>query len=141
MASNPNCIFCKIVSGEVPCLKLYEDAQTLAFMDISPVHDGHCLAIPKQHYSTVFTISPRAVAAVAQTAAKIAKAVDQAVKPDGLSIMQANGPGAGQSVGHFHFHVLPRRIDDQLLFNWERYQTPGDRVRLTELAERIRSFL
>src|ERR1041385_6635649 len=109
-------------------------------MDIRPVHDGHCLAIPKQHYATVFTVSPRAIAAVAQTAARVAKAVDQAVKPDGLSIMQANGPGAGQSVGHFHFHVLPRRIDDHLLFNWERYQTPGDRARLTELAERIRSF-
>ena len=141
MAADPTCIFCKIVAGEVPCLKLFEDAQTLAFMDISPVHDGHCLVIPKVHYPTVFTISPRAMAAVAQTAARVAKAVDQAVKPDGLSVMQANGPGAGQSVAHFHFHLLPRRMGDQLLFNWERYQTPGDRVRLTELAERIRSFL
>ena len=141
MAADPNCIFCKIVTGEVPCLKLFEDAQTLAFMDISPVHDGHCLVVPKAHYPTVFAISPRAIAAAAQTAARIAKAVDQALKPDGLSVMQANGPGAGQSVAHFHFHVIPRRMNDQLLFNWERYQTPGDRTRLTELAERIRKFL
>ena len=141
MAADPNCIFCKIVSGEVPCFKLYEDAQTLAFMDISPVHDGHCLVIPKAHYPNVFEVSPRAMGAAAQTAAKVAKAVNQALKPDGLNLIQANGAGAGQSVAHFHFHIFPRKMDDGVAINWERYQAPGNPARLAELAERIRKFL
>ena len=96
MAADPNCIFCKIVTGEVPCLKLFEDAQTLAFMDISPVHDGHCLVIPKAHYPNVFEVSPRAMGAAAQTAAKVAKAVNHSGHrtindPDGLEV--ALGPG------------------------------------------------
>ena len=141
MAADPTCIFCKIVTGEVPCFKIFEDAQTLAFMDISPVHDGHCLVIPKAHYPTVFDITARAMAATAQTAARVAKAVNQAVAPDGLNLIQANGHGAGQSVAHFHFHVFPRALNDGVAINWERYQNPGDRARLAELAARIRSFL
>jgi histidine triad (HIT) family protein len=139
MAADPNCIFCKIVAGEVPCFKLFEDAETLAFMDINPVHDGHCLVIPKAHHPDVFNIAPEAVAAAARSAARLAGAVNAAVKPDGLSIMQANGPGAGQSVGHFHFHVIPRRTGDGLLFNWE--PKPGDRARIAEIAEQIRRHL
>ena len=141
MAADPNCVFCKIVAGEVPCIKVYKDAQTLAFMDINPVHDGHCLVVPKAHYPTVFEIAPEVVAAAAQTAARVANAVNQAVHPDGLNLIQANGPGAGQSVAHFHFHVFPRRLDDGVAINWERDQKPGDRARLAELAARIRSLL
>jgi len=139
MAANPNCIFCKIVAGEVPCFKLFEDSDTLAFMDINPVHDGHCLIIPKAHYPTVFEITPEAMAAVARTAIGLAKAADAAVKPDGLNLVQSNGPGAAQSVGHFHIHVLPRRIGDGVLINWKL--TPGDMTHIAEIAERIRGFL
>jgi len=141
MAADPNCVFCKIVAGDVPCFKLFEDAQTLAFMDISPVHEGHCVVIPTAHYPNVFEISSRAMAAAAQTAARVATAVNRALKPDGLNLIQANGNGAGQSVGHFHFHVFPRKMDDGVLINWERYAKPGDPVRLAELAEQIRKFL
>src|SRR5437879_6771965 len=108
MASDPNCIFCKIVAGEIPCFKLFENAETLAFMDINPVHDGHALVIPKAHSANVFEITPADVAAAARTAAKLAKAVNTAVQPDGINLMQANGEGAGQSVGHFHLHIIPR---------------------------------
>jgi len=139
MAADPNCIFCKIVAGEVPCFKLFEDAETLAFMDINPAHDGHCLAIPKAHHPNIFEIAPEAVSAAARTAARLARAVNAAVASDGLSVMQANGPGAGQSVGHFHFHLIPRRTGDELLFNWE--PTPGDRGRIAEIAEQIRRHL
>src|SRR5258706_5339269 len=141
MAADPDCIFCKIVAGEVPCFKLFEDSETLAFMDINPVHDGHSLVIPKAHYPTVFDIAPEAFAATARTAIRVAKAVNQAVKPDGLNLIQANGPGAGQSVAHFHFHIFPRALNDGVAINWERYQNPGDPARLSKLAERIRSFL
>jgi histidine triad (HIT) family protein len=139
MAADPNCIFCKIVADEVPCFKLFEDSETLAFMDINPAHDGHCLAIPKAHHANIYEIPPETIAAAARTAARLARAVNAAVAPDGLSVMQANGPGAGQSVGHFHFHLIPRRTGDGLLFNWE--PEPGDRARIAELAERIRRHL
>jgi histidine triad (HIT) family protein len=139
MAIDPDCIFCKIVAGTVPCFRLFEDADTLAFMDINPVHDGHCLIIPKAHYPTVFDIAPTAFAAAAQTAVRVARAVDAAVKPAGINLMQANGEGAGQSVGHFHLHILPRRANDRLLFNWD--PKPGEHAHIAEIAERIRGFL
>ena len=139
MATDPDCIFCKIVAGAVPCFKLYDDAETLAFMDINPVHDGHCLVIPKAHYPTVFDIAPEAFAAVARATAKVATAVNAAVKPDGLNLVQSNGMGAAQSVGHFHMHVLPRRLGDGLLVNWG--PKPGDTAHIAEIAERIRAAL
>ena len=134
-----DCIFCKIVAGTVPCFKLFEDSETLAFMDINPVHDGHALVIPKAHYPTVFDIAPEAIAAAARTAARVARAVNGALRPDGINLIQANGPGAGQSVGHFHFHVLPRRLGDGVAINWE--PKPGDMTRIAEVAERIRAVL
>ena len=139
MAADSDCIFCKIVAGEIPSFKLYEDAETLAFMDINPVHDGHCLVIPKAHSATVYDIAPEEITAAACTAAKVAKAVNAAVQPDGLNLIQSNGPGAAQSVPHFHIHVLPRRMDDGLLVNWEL--KPGDRGHIAALAARIREFL
>ncbi len=139
MAADPDCIFCKIVAGQVPCFKLCEDADTLAFMDINPVHDGHALVIPKAHYPTVCDITPEAFAAAARIAAKVAKAVNAALKPDGLNLIQSNGPGAAQSVAHFHLHVLPRKMNDGLLVNWPLQ--PGDRTHIAAVAERIRSFL
>ncbi len=139
MAADPDCIFCKIAAGAVPCFKLFEDAETLAFMDINPVHDGHCLVIPKAHYPSVFEITPEAMEAAARTAARLAKAVNAAVKPDGLNLIQANGAGAGQSVGHFHLHVFPRRTNDGVAINWD--PKPGDRTRIAEIAGRIRGLL
>ncbi len=139
MAADPDCIFCKIVAGAVPCFKLFEDRDTLAFMDINPVHDGHCLVIPKAHYPTIFDIAPEAFAAAARTAVKLAGAVNRAVTPDGLNLIQSNGKGAAQSVGHFHIHVLPRRLGDGLLVNWPL--KPGDMAHIAEIAERIRGFL
>ena len=139
MTADPDCIFCKIVAGTIPCFRLYEDAETLAFMDINPVHDGHCLVIPKAHHPTVFDVDPEAFAAAARTTARVARAVNAAVKPDGLNLIQSNGPAAAQSVSHFHIHVLPRRMHDNLLINWQL--KPGERGHIAALAERIREFL
>src|SRR5207237_131461 len=113
--------------------------ETLAFMDINPVHDGHALVVPKAHSPNVFEIVPEDFAATARTATKVAKAVNVAIQPDGINLMQANGEGAGQSVGHFHLHIVPRRNDDRLLFNWD--PKPGDRDRIAALAARIRELL
>jgi len=139
MAADSDCIFCKIVAGAVPCFKLFEDRTTLAFMDINPVHDGHCLVIPKAHYPTIFEIAPAAFAAVGRTAIRLASAVNRAIAPDGINLVQSNGKGAAQSVGHFHIHILPRRLGDGLLVNWEL--KPGDMAQIATVAERIRALL
>jgi histidine triad (HIT) family protein len=95
--------------------------------------------IPKAHYPNVFEIAPEAFAAAARTAARVASAVNQAVKPDGLNLIQANGVGAGQSVAHFHLHVFPRRLNDGVAINWD--PKPGDHAHIAEIAERIRALL
>jgi histidine triad (HIT) family protein len=139
MTSDPNCVFCKIVAGSIPSYKLFEDELTLAFMDVNPANDGHCLVIPKAHYPTLFVIPDDIFAATTATARNLASAVNQALIPDGINLLQANGPGAAQSVFHLHVHVLPRRRDDGLLLNWT--PKPGDRNRIAEIAERIRQRL
>ena len=136
MSSDPDCIFCKIVAGEIPCFKLYEDAATLAFMDINPVNDGHALIIPKAHYADVFAVSGDALAATAAMAKKVAAAVQAALEPAGMNLLQCNGEAANQSVMHFHMHVIPRRIGDDLGMNWEL--EPGDMDAIGRIAERIR---
>jgi histidine triad (HIT) family protein len=139
MHSDANCVFCKIVAGRIPCFNLFEDDMTLAFMDINPAHDGHCLVICKEHFPTVFEISETALAAVAQTARKVARAVNLALAPEGMNLVQANGRGAQQSVPHFHIHVLPRKVDDGLKLDWSL--TPGDRDKIAAIAEKIRAQL
>lgn len=139
MTTDPICIFCKIVAGNILSFKLFEDDETLAFMDINPANDGHCLVIPKAHFPTVFAIAPEAFAAAGRTVIKVANAVNRALAPDGINLLQANGAGAAQSVLHFHIHILPRRRDDGLTINW--VPKPGDRARIAEIAERIRAEL
>ena len=91
------CIFCKIVAGQIPCFKLLEDANTLAFMDINPVNPGHALAVAKGHWPTVDVIPADVLAAVARTAQKVAKAAVTVLKPAGVNLVQANGPAAGRA--------------------------------------------
>src|SRR6202040_3608024 len=114
MKTDTDCVFCKIVAGQMPCFKLLEDDNTLAIMDTYPANDGHCLILAKEHYPTLFDISDEAFAAVSRSVIKVARAVNHALSPVGLNLVQANGPGAQQSVRHFHVHVLPRKRGDQL---------------------------
>jgi histidine triad (HIT) family protein len=139
MKTDPNCIFCKIVAGQMRCFNLLEDGETLAFMDIYPANDGHCLVVAKDHYPTIFEINDEALAAISRSAARVARAVNQALSPVGLNLVQANGPGAGQSVTHFHIHVIPRNRDDDLKLNWGA--KPGDPKTIAAIAEKIRAHL
>lgn len=140
MTDHPDdCIFCKIVAGEIPCFKLYEDDRVLSFMDISPFNDGHCLVITKAHAENLFAAEDADLAACIAAAKRVAGAVDQTLSPGGINLVQANGPGAGQSVFHFHIHVFPRAADDEALMNWGL--EAGDMARIGELAERIRGAL
>ena len=139
MRTDADCIFCKIVAGEIPCFKLFENEQTLSFMDINPANAGHALIVPKEHWEDVYAIPDELVSAVSMTAKKIAGAARAVVKPDGLNLVQCNGKGAAQSVLHFHMHVLPRWNDDGLKLNWGI--VPGDMQAIEELAGRIRENL
>src|SRR4029077_15579632 len=100
--ASSQCIFCKIAAGTAPCVELCRDAATLAFMDIHPVNEGHCLVIPRAHFATVFEMSAQDFAAVGATVAKLARAVNAALRPGGLNLVQANGDLAGQTVPHVH---------------------------------------
>ena len=139
MTADADCLFCKIIAGEIPCFKLFENDETLAFMDINPANEGHALVIPKEHASDVHAVSDSAITATIKTAKKIAAAIDKTLNPDGLNLLQCNGPAAAQSVFHFHMHVLPRRDGDELKLNWGL--KPGDMDAIGTLAERIRGNL
>jgi histidine triad (HIT) family protein len=137
---NSACIFCQIVAGVTKCELLAEDATTLAFMDIHPANEGHCLVIPKQHCATIFETEPETFAAVGRTVVRLARAVQTALRPDALSLVQANGEAAGQTVPHLHVHVLPRYRGDALPINWPRTRVVAP-DRIAQVAARIRAHL
>jgi histidine triad (HIT) family protein len=114
-----DCIFCAIVAGTMPSERVYEDDRTVAFLDIFPAADGHVLVIPRVHADNIHSADPADVAAVAQAAQIIAGRVSGALASDGVTITQANGPAAGQTVFHYHVHVIPRFDGDGVLNPWK----------------------
>jgi histidine triad (HIT) family protein len=134
-----DCVFCKIRDGQIPSIKLDEDARTLAFMDISPLNAGHCLVVTKSHAATLFEAEDEDLAAAIVTARRVARALRQALAPDGLNMLQANGAAAFQSVPHFHLHLIPRWADDGKGFDWK--PVPGDRDAIAKAAEKVRAAL
>lgn len=133
--SDSECIFCKIVAGAIPCIRLYEDDETLAFMDINPAQRGHCLVIPKHHAANLFAMPDDALAAVSRSLRRVATAVNAVVKPDGINIVQANGRGANQSVFHFHFHIMPRTKGVEMSLDWGH--EPGNLEEIGALGKEI----
>ena len=127
-------VFAKILRGELPCIKLYEDAQTLAFMDIMPQSDGHALIIPKEAAATIFDLTPENLVATILVTQKIAKAVKKAFAIPGVLIAQTNGAAAMQSVPHLHFHVIPRREGDAMRLH-AVFQEDTDKLK--KLADEI----
>jgi histidine triad (HIT) family protein len=109
-----DCIFCKIVKGELPLAKLYEDDDILAFLDIGPIHKGHALVIPKEHHETILDIPDDLLKKQIVIVKKLTKAIKTAVKADGITIGQSNYKHGGQVVLHIHFHIMPRFKDDGL---------------------------
>lgn len=134
---DPDCIFCKIIRGEIPSFKIFEDGRTFAFMDVNPVQPGHALVVPKFHSPDIVETPADWVALTFTAAKRLAEAVSKTLDPYGMNIVQANGPGAKQSVFHLHVHVIPRARDDGLTMNWEL--EPGDMDEIGELAERIKA--
>lgn len=134
-----NCLFCKIVAGEIPATRVYEDEAVLAFLDIGPISDGHTLVIPKQHCTRVHECDPEILSAVATRLGRIAQAVVEAMDADGYNVLANNGRAAGQLVEHMHFHIIPRKAGDGVLAKWPSHQYP--KGRMDEIAARIRSKL
>lgn len=134
MAYDRENAFAKILRGEIPCWKLYEDEHTLAFMDIMPQADGHALVVPKAPAETLFELSEKDAAGCMRTVKKVASAVKKAMNSDGILVMQVNGAAAGQTVAHVHFHVIPSSIHQILKAHAVEMEDP---VRLEALAARI----
>ncbi len=133
-----SCIFCKIASGDVPCFKVHEDELTLSFMDIRPAADGHTLIITKDHAETLFEAGEEAVAAVAAASGRIARALRETLDPDGLRVYQLNGRAAGQTVFHYHVHLVPCSSRRMLQLHGGRRADPE---RLRELSRALASAL
>jgi len=134
-----DCVFCKIRDGQIPSTRIFEDERTLAFMDINPLNDGHCLVITRAHAPTIFEADVADLQAAVAAAQRVALALKRALAPDGLNLLQANGAAAFQSVPHFHLHLVPRWTGDGKGFDWPL--VPGDRVRIQGVAEKIRDAL
>lgn len=138
MAYDDSNIFARILRGEIPCHRVFEDEHTLAFMDIMPQAEGHTLVLPKVAAEDIFSLPPESLAAVIQTTQRVARAVRKAFAPPGVMIAQLNGAAAGQTVFHLHFHVIPRHAGHDLEMHAREMADPAV---LAAQAERIRASL
>jgi histidine triad (HIT) family protein len=116
--TDADCLFCRIVAGEIPAVRILEDEACLAFMDIGPLAGGHVLLIPKQHAATLDQMAPSTAGAMLRHLPSLTRAVQAATGCEGVNILQNNGPVAHQVVMHVHFHVIPRNAGDAFNFNW-----------------------
>ena len=132
---DPDCLFCKIVAGEIPSTRVYEDERTIAFMDINPGTTGHLLVIPREHAKDLLEIDPADLAACAQTAQVMARRVSERLAADGVNLINSCGSKAWQTVFHFHIHVIPRYDGDPLRLPWQ--PMPGDREEIAAAAEKL----
>jgi histidine triad (HIT) family protein len=129
-------VFSKIIRGELPSAKVYEDELVYAFMDAGQVNPGHVLIATKKPFETLMDADEESAAAMMRAAVRIAKAVQQAFRPDGITVLQANKPAGWQTVPHLHLHVLPRYENDGVELTWPRKEPGLDRLR--EYAAKIR---
>ena len=132
-----DCVFCKIIAGQIPATRVHEDEHTLAFMDIGQVNPGHVLVTVKKHADNLYALDDVQAAAVARTSARLARAIRDSLKPEGLSVYQANGKAAGQTVFHYHVHLVPRHEADGMELTWPVKNPP--REKLEDCAGKIRA--
>jgi len=135
------CVFCKIVKGDLPCFKVYEDERVLAFEDINPISEGHTLIIPKRHAENLWEISGEDLAAIHLVSQKVARALRRVLNPSGIAVLQLNGQGAKQVVLHYHLHLVPRVAGNPALpiTNWDL--RPGNKEALRKTAGKISEAL
>ncbi|SDC44181.1 histidine triad (HIT) family protein [Pelagirhabdus alkalitolerans] len=138
MARDENCIFCKIINGDIPSAKVYEDDDVLAFLDISQVTKGHTLVIPKNHVKDIYETDEATASTLFARIPKIAKALEKSFEPAGINVLNNTKEAAGQSVFHLHIHLIPRYDeDDGYDAKWITHSEEYDQEQLTEMAETI----
>jgi len=133
-----NCIFCKIIAGEIPSLKIYEDDLVYAFMDISPINCGHVLVIPKEHHTSAATIPENTAGRMFLVGSRIGVAQRRSLEADGFNLHLSDGTVAGQVVMHAHLHVVPRWADDGFHWNWRQLKYESDEQRI-QICEGLKS--
>ena len=133
MAADPDCLFCKIVAGDVPSTRVHEDERTIAFMDINPATRGHLLVIPREHATDVRDIPAEDLHACVDVAQRIARTMEEKLGADGVNLLNSCGRTAWQTVFHFHLHVIPRYDTDPLRLPW--HPEPGDRDEIAAAAD------
>ena len=132
-----DCIFCKIVKGDIPCFKVYEDDRVLAFEDVNPISEGHTLIIPKAHAENIWEISGEDLTAIHLASKKVADAIKEVLNPAGVAVLQLNGRGVNQVVMHYHLHLIPRVSGgpELTMTAWELI--PGDMDAIKQTGDRI----
>ncbi|MDO5127175.1 MAG: HIT family protein [Eubacteriales bacterium] len=134
-----DCIFCKIGKGDIPSATVYENSDFKVFMDLSPANKGHVLIIPKEHYDNIFQIDAETAGKLFSLATAVARAVKAETKCEGMNVVQNNGAVAGQTVNHFHLHLIPRFEGDGVSVTWKQGETEPDE--LQALAKAIRKHI
>lgn len=134
-----DCVFCKIVNGDIPSNTIYENSEFKVIMDISPATRGHVLILPKEHYKDIYDIDAETAGKLFQLAAVVARALKEVLNCDGLNILQNNGVIAGQTVFHFHMHLIPRYEGDDVTVKWEEHFM--DAEEMDQLRKDIRKAL
>ena len=135
MPADPDCLFCKIVAGDLPATVVDSDDRTISFMDINPATKGHALVIPRDHARDLLAISPEDLAACMRAAQRLAERMKEKLGVDGINLLNSCGPAAWQTVFHFHVHVVPRYDDDPLELPWT--PKPGDETEIKAAAEAL----
>ena len=134
-----DCIFCKIVNGDIPAAKVYEDSKVISFLDIMPANKGHCLVVPKKHSQTLTEMSDDDLAATIKAAKKVASALSLSFGNGSFNIVMNNGKEAGQMVNHSHLHIIPRFQKDRLRIKWSHLKYEDNEIK--EYAEKIKKFI
>ena len=137
MARDPDCLFCKIVAGELPATVVAEDDRTVSFMDINPATPGHALVVPRDHATDLLSIPAEDLEAVSVAAQRLAHRAKEALGADGVNLLNSCGTAAWQTVFHFHMHVIPRYEDDPLRLPW--VPGPGDEDEIKATGEKLRA--
>lgn len=132
-----DCIFCKIIKGEIPCFKIFEDDTVLAFADINPLSKGHLLIIPKRHIENMWEATEEELVTVMRTAKRLVHAIKDAINPDGVAVLQLNGKAVNQVVMHYHFHLIPRSKEEGKLSMTEWELIPGNMEQIKQTAAQI----
>jgi histidine triad (HIT) family protein len=135
--SEQDCIFCKIVAGELPATVVDEDERTIAFMDINPATRGHALVVPRRHAPDLLSIEAEELAAVAGATQRLASRAKERLKADGINVINSCGAAAWQTVFHFHLHVIPRYQGDPMRLPW--LPTPGDSAEIAAAAAALKA--